>query len=294
MDTTLEKPVIIEKLEKPEVITKPILLSDCKNTELFISNDYNVHIDKRVIDGQYLVITTGYTINKINKKVKFDNVYRINKKIFNFKKYYRNGSKKWSAEAGIEFILIIPKDKIYILPEKGYSYIPIEINGVKIFLNVCGGGSANWTDYLSPVSDSSVNIPIKNLKKICEVAVTNVNPDLLPEEINKIEEIETKAWQQVRAENYDVKQAIMKLIDEARNPPKIKLIRNYNNLDLIAVLWEGRNKRVKEGDTTYYKKEGSLKSLICKTNDALRNTYLVKVSQVDWYETAVANNIDLT
>ena len=92
--------------------------------------------------------------------------------MFEFKHYRRGGSKFWTAKAGISFYFVIPKAQIELLPEKGYSYVPVLINGRQCHLNVSGGGGAGgWTDYVRQVAHISCGWTIAGLRSLATVAV---------------------------------------------------------------------------------------------------------------------------
>ncbi len=104
----------------------------------------------------------------------FDHLNVVAKKsdVFEFKHCRKGGSKFWTAKAGISFYFVIPKAQIELLPEKGYSYVPVLINGRKCRLNVGGGtGNGGWTDCVRPVAHIGCGWTIAALKALAAVAL---------------------------------------------------------------------------------------------------------------------------
>jgi len=121
------------------------LLSDCSNS-LVIDNDYSINIEP----SENQIIIMGFDANKSASKFKHPNISATVKRIHEFKHYRKNGGKFWTSRAGVDHYLVIPRNQITILSEKGYSYIKTEINGVKVTLNVSGGTNGKgWADYLN-------------------------------------------------------------------------------------------------------------------------------------------------
>jgi hypothetical protein len=93
-------------------------------------------------------------------------------------KHDNGGSKSWTSANGIEHTFVIPRSKIQLVREKGYSYPKIVIGGMTVTLNVSGGsGPANfpgWVDYIGETASTLVNLPMEVLQAIAE---TSVHPD---------------------------------------------------------------------------------------------------------------------
>ncbi len=141
-------------------LTEKVLLSNCKGT-IVLDDGADKASDKYTIeipDTDYLIIEVGAMIGKGAFNLKHLNISTSIKRIYEFKHYRHGGGKFWTKAAGISHYIIVPTNKIYILPEEGHSYIRAEINGVKVWFNVSGGGGSNgWSDYLHSFTNISVN-----------------------------------------------------------------------------------------------------------------------------------------
>ena len=92
-----------------------------------------------------------------------------------FKRYFRNGRKRWFCAAGYDLYFAVPTERIHLVFEAGYSYVPTTINGVKVLLNVSGGSSpevaGGWRDWVRSFAHSSVGHSLRDLAKIADAAV---------------------------------------------------------------------------------------------------------------------------
>jgi len=151
------------------------LLSDCGERLVIDDNPtdlYVICIDK----DDYLVIEVGAKMGTPASRFTHPNIVASRKHVFEFKHYRASGGKFWTACAGISHFFVVPRNKIFILPEKGHSWIPAEINGVKVHFNVSGGGgSGGWTDYLHSMTSISVGHNLRDIKKIAEVSVQDAD-----------------------------------------------------------------------------------------------------------------------
>ena len=105
--------------------------------------------------GNHLIVVAGAHMGEPAYDFDHPNIVAKKSELFEFKHYRKSGSKFWTSKAGISFYLVIPKAQIELLPEKGYSYVPVLIQGRKCFLNVSGGGggiNSGWTDYVARVA----------------------------------------------------------------------------------------------------------------------------------------------
>jgi hypothetical protein len=93
--------------------------------------------------------------------------------ILEFKHEARNGRKHWTAKPGIEFWFVVPKAKLELVREKGYSYVPVKLNGVSFRLNVSGGsGKGGWTDWVREHADTCCGFKPKQLRALFDAAMT--------------------------------------------------------------------------------------------------------------------------
>jgi hypothetical protein len=108
-----------------------------------VAEDYQVELPP----GDHLTILAGAHLGEPAYRFDHPNVAAKKSELFEFKHYRKSGSKFWTAKAGISFYFVLPKAQIELLPEKGYSYVPVLIQGRKYHLNVSGwSGDAGWTD----------------------------------------------------------------------------------------------------------------------------------------------------
>ena len=263
-----------------------VQLSKCHNLLVIDEEDqYAVQID----EGPYQLIVMGFASNKPAAKFEHPNILGTAKKVHEFKHYRKDGGKFWTSKAGVNHYLVIPRDKITMLPEKGYSYVPAEINGVKVTFNVSGGTNGKgWTDYLRTEAHISVNHKLSDLKKLLAVAV-RVSP-FESMEIPQLDEERLKEWHRLDAKaNPKLKERICQLIESDKNP----MLRLVPGLSIkgspyaISVYRRYQKKKIEE-NRWQYTQEGAVKSIIAMF-DGMR--YSIKVNQIDWHETAKINGV---
>jgi hypothetical protein len=156
--------------------------------------DYCIEIP----EGDYLLVSLG--AERGNSAAKFDhpNILRTQKEILAFRAYWPSGHKRWYEKPGVNYLMAIPKDKIYMVHEKGYSYPRVEINGVKLCLNVSGGTSGSgWTDWISQGSSLGVFRSKRKMEKIAEVSIVPDDLDLGPARV--MSESELKSYKEMCA-----------------------------------------------------------------------------------------------
>jgi len=275
---------------------EPKRLSEC-GTEYVIEqaipdkqDKYRVEIEQ----GDFLVIEAGAVVGKAAAGFKHPNVAATVKRVYNFRTYFKSGAKKWYEKAGVSHYFVVPRSAVTLLPEKGYSYVKAEINGVKVSFNVSGGGGGGeWTDYLRAHTQVSVNHPIRDLKKIAEVAVRGT--PLEPIQVKPLEPQEEARWNQLATKaKGDVKDEVVALI-EAGKKPIVKMLEGYSYGGQTS--GEGI-----EIDRAYKMRHTNAQKTECewKKNGVVRAIILlvggyqvrVKLSQIDWYATAQANGLD--
>jgi len=272
-----------------KVITVPTLLSEC-GTKVTIDEKekYNIEIEA----GDYLVVCMGFTAGKGGAKFTHPNIAATNKEIHEFKHYRNNGSKFWSSRAGVNHYLVIPRNQITLLPEKGYSYIRAEINGVKVSFNVSGGGGGGWTDYLSITTSTSVNHKLLDFKKICEVAVRN--SPFEPLTVKALEPNEEAKWNTLAAKaTPKIKERIAKMVEEGKKPiiQFVPFISYQGQKSGVAIEVQRRTKMVPIADKPNcfsWESIGAPKYFILSLG---YNGVRAKVTQIDWYKTAELNGI---
>jgi hypothetical protein len=80
------------------------------------------------------------------------------------------GTKFWTSRLGRDFYFIVPKTEIKLIRDKGYSWVPVVVNGMKFSLNVSGGGAAQWVDSIRICCHTHCGWTKANLKKLAEVS----------------------------------------------------------------------------------------------------------------------------
>ena len=126
--------------------------------------DYHVQLP----EGDYLLVSAGLEYGSSAAKFDSDKILRTERRVHNFK-HYANNRKWWTKKPGIDIWFAIPKDKIFMVHERGYSYVPVEIGGVRFNLNVSGGTSDGWTDYVNHGCSIGIFRAKKNLKALADM-----------------------------------------------------------------------------------------------------------------------------
>lgn len=285
------------------MLTKPKMLNECGNL-LVIDDSEKDRYQIQITESDNLLIVAGAKANSASGRFTHPNIVKTAKRIHEFKHYRDNGSKFWTSNAGIDHYFIVPKSVIKMLPEKGYSYIKAEINGVKVTFNVSGGTNNGWTDYLYPVTHISCGHKVKDLKKIAEVAIRN--PELESKmEIKELEPENVERWEKLCAKaNAKLKEKICKMI-EAGEKPIIKMDGRYSFSGInqgIGIEVSRRAKQIPEKVEAGEKTIDGYKIVSRHRTEytgAVKTIYLstelgkcrAKVNQINWNETAKLNKI---
>jgi len=275
-------------------MTEPKLLSECGSV-LTVDGTAGEQYQIEIEPGDFLVVRAGAAVGKPSFRFTHPNVAASVKTIHEFKHYRHGGSKFWTAKAGMDFYFVIPRSAVKILPEKGYSYIPAEINGVKVRFNVAGGTKNGWTDWLNTCTQISVNHKVRDLNKLAEVAVKD-SPlgEINPKGLEPDREIE---WKRLAARaTQGLIEKIAKMVAE-KKAPVVKLLPGFEDKEGKAVEVIRRVKRVNlppspEGFKRWRNEynAGAVKSLILGIDGHFCKVR-VKVGQIDWAATAEANGI---
>ena len=125
--------------------------------------------------GDHLILVAGATYGTPAASFQHPNLAARKCDVHEFKHYCQSGRKFWTARPGVNFYLVMPKDRIEMIPEKGYSYVPVKINGQKLVLNVSGGGGCGypgWTDWVHRVVHTSVGFSKRVLKLLADIALS--------------------------------------------------------------------------------------------------------------------------
>jgi hypothetical protein len=154
-----------------------------------VEDDYRVELPP----GNHLIVIAGAHMGESAYDFDHPNIVAKKSELFEFKHYRKSGSKFWTSKAGMSFYLVIPKAQIELLPEKGYSYVPVLIHGRKCRLNVSGGtGNGGWTDYVRQVAHVGCGWTVTALRSLAMIAL---NPADCPAQGITLEVEPLKAYQ---------------------------------------------------------------------------------------------------
>ncbi len=268
------------------------------NGEFIVDTDdggYRVLIES----GDHLILVAGATYGKPAAKFQHPNVVARKCEVHEFKHYRKAGSKFWTARPGVNFYLVVPKDQIEMIPEKGYSYVPVKINGQKLVLNVSGGGSfdhGGWTDWVHRVVHTSVGFSKRTLKALADVAFS-------PDECKAM----GLSFPLVGLDDAE-KQRFIRLAAEKDAKPTIKAGSKIV-VDTNACTWDSevspvvtvvaratghtyRRGKTQADGTFFLTPTDTLQQKVLATDDR-GHQWRIKFSQVDWRKTAEANRIPL-
>jgi hypothetical protein len=220
----------------------------------------------------YLILVFGVEIGTAGMHFSHPNCVASKPVVHEFKHYHKDGGKSWTAKPGIDFYFVVPKTQIEMIQEKGHSYVPIEVNGLKCRLNVSGGTApgGGWSDWVRRIAHTHCGATLKQLKTVAEVSLSpvacqeqGITLDLKPMDDNK--------W-------------FLELIA----PKMIELVKG--------------NKVVANDKTTM---AGTIFTIECQTQGIGRarqsysaysrfnNLFRIKFSQIDWGKTIEANHFNL-
>ena len=146
------------------------MTTDEVGTVFRVEEGYEVHFDPE----DYLILKAGSKTDQPGSKFVHRNVVASCGRVFEFKHEARSGQKRWTTSCGVEFHLVVPKSRIELLHEKGYSYVPVIIGGLRTILNVSGGsdGQGGWCDWVRRIADTQVGFPLRSLALLADQALT--------------------------------------------------------------------------------------------------------------------------
>ena len=151
--------------------TQPILMSDA-GERWVLDDSPGSEYTLKIEPGRFLAVCFGQDARRPAAKFKHEMLAARRSRLHEFKHYRGDGSKFWTAKPGVDLWFIVPRTAIRLLPEEGHSYVPAEINGVKVTFNVSGGTApGGWTDWIGSRVSVSVGHPVADLRKVAEVAV---------------------------------------------------------------------------------------------------------------------------
>lgn len=123
-------------------------------------------------DEDYIIVTAGATYPEAATRFEHPNVVAKQSRIHETRAYWPDGRKKWFAHAGVDYYFVIDKSDITLIPEKGYSYVKVEINGRPYTFSVSGGTFNGWTDRVRRTAHVGIGCKVKTLKHLAESALS--------------------------------------------------------------------------------------------------------------------------
>lgn len=193
-------------------------------------------------------------------------------KAFEYKHTRDNGSKRWTAAPGFEYWFLIPLDKIELIPEPGYSYVKVNIDGVPFTMNVSGGTSGqSWKDWVGDIAHLCGTRAF-NTKLLNHLA----NAALPPSEIGNLEvhrpdERDRAYFEQLVAKRYGP--------DRLTPGCCVILEEGYSYDGSREFVFESRVQGAK-----------ATQKLICQYRGS---RIMVKIAQIDWMKTSERNGWQL-
>jgi hypothetical protein len=142
-------------------------------SNVFRLDDSDPYFVRLMEPGDYLIIDFP-TWGKSPLKFDHPNVLVREDRIYDIKHYAPGGGKWWEQKPGVSFWMAVPRSRIELLPEKGYSYVKVRIHGAEVVLNVSGGsdiGGRGWGDFISTICQACRVSARSTLQKVAEVAV---------------------------------------------------------------------------------------------------------------------------
>jgi len=122
----------------------------------------------------YLCLVAGVKLDSAGSRFEHENICARIPRVYEFKHYHPNRGKWWSDKGGIDLYFIIPKERIEMVEEVGYSYPKIRIEDQTYTLNVSGGTfpEGDWTDTVRQGSHIGVGHTKKSLRNLAENATS--------------------------------------------------------------------------------------------------------------------------
>ena len=247
----------------------------------------------------YLILVAGAIYGESAANFQHPNIVARKCEVHEFKHYRKAGSKFWTARPGVSFYLVVPKNQIEMIPEKGYSYVPVKINGQKLVLNVSGGGGCDypgWTDWVRRVVHTSVGFSKRVLTLLADVALS-------PEECKK----KGISFPLVSPDDSE-EQRFIRLAAEKDAKPTVKA-GSLIVIDTHACSWDSevspilavdaratgstyRRGKTQPDGTFVVNQHATLRQKVSATDKQGRQ-WSIKFSQLDWQKTAEVNGIRL-
>jgi len=144
-----------------------------------IDTDYDIEVER----GPHFLIEFPIESKLPAAKFRHDNIARTVDRTLHYK---HDHPKRWEQKSGTCHFFVVPREHIWLLPEKGWSWPRATINGAPVHFNCCGGpGPKGWRHRLDLETSVNVNYGIEVLNTVAAVSVrgTAFEPVKIREEI---------------------------------------------------------------------------------------------------------------
>lgn len=149
-----------------------MLLSDIKGEVEIVPNYWF-----RVIDGEshpdYLTIVASYEADHAGAALTHPAILAKTADVFEYK--HTSGTRKWWTQAaGWKLYFVVPKNLIEVVKAEGNTFPKVIINGEAVAFSTGGGTriGGGWTDTIIHKAHLNVNVPVRVLKKLLQVALS--------------------------------------------------------------------------------------------------------------------------
>ena len=254
--------MILRKAIDPALIGSN--LQEC-GARFSLAPDYHICFEP----GTHLIVEVGGWVDSATARFTHPNVWQTRCRVYELKRYLRGGGKRWYSRAGVSHYLVIPRDRIQLYREKGYSFVRVLINGVLCTLNVSGGGGEGWTDYIGAFTSIGIGHSRDDLQKIAGVAVS-------PSEVAALGPKPPPPL------NDGDRSLFMRLAAAAIVPAKLKATQLRTGAATIQLAEDYRYGVTRELKVSSFKEHG--RRVFC-------HGVMARYHQVDWVGTAELNGI---
>ena len=226
-------------------------------------------------DSDHLVLTIGAIVGSRPAGFEHANIAAKAHQVFEFKHESRRGRKWWTAQPGIEFYFVVPKDRIELIEEPGYSYVPVTIGNAPYCIS-CSGGTdrGGWTDWVRRHASLLLATKIGYMKPVVEAAWTldECRQHGVTVEARAMDDRERRRWRQLAAKKL--------LPAQLKSGDKLLLEAGYTCGDSRGpFIIEGRRK-TRKGRTA--------QAYVCRSPGPTK----VPFDAIAWRETAEINRLE--
>ena len=226
-------------------------------------------------DTEDFIVVAGANYPDAATRYDHPNIAAKQDLVFETRAYWPDGRKKWFQHAGRDFFFVIPRHEIELIFEKGYSYVPVRINGYKLCLNVSGGtlSPKGWADRVRPQVHVGIGFTIKKLALLAAVALPPASArGKIELELAELEEHQPRNFTDLVAA-HDVR----------------KMLATGGKI----MLADGCSYDDKQGPFEVLSKPSRNKYYLCQSSLNTRFGFRAYYRHIDWTETAKANDIRL-